>query len=91
MQHTMTEKKIAKAVLDIMSKAIGKAMATIDAHEGRYMKKELKLEDALLEPTHKHKRRYVHTAAFWRKKKAQWTSSHSKRTYTKKNKKYWGL
>jgi hypothetical protein len=38
-------------------------MATIDAHEGRYMQKKLKLEKSLV-----GKRRYVHTATYWAKK-----------------------
>jgi len=67
--HTVAEKKMAKAILNIVSNAMIKAMDTIDAHEGRFMAKELKLNEALEEPKHKsQKRRYVHTATYWTKK-----------------------
>lgn len=83
--HTALEKKITKSVLSLVSKYMMKAMETIDVHEGRFMKKELKLHEVLEEPTHKtSKRKYVHTAAYWDKKRG------SKRKYTKKNKKFWG-
>ena len=68
---TAVEKRMAHNVLSLMSKAIAKAMETIDAHEGKrtYMKHELKLEEALEEPGHKKARKYVHTATYWAKKK----------------------
>ena len=83
--HTALEKKITKSVLSLVSKYMMKTMETIDVHEGRYMKKELKLAEVLAEPSHKAKRKYVHTAAYWDRKRS------SKRKYTKKNKKFWGI
>lgn len=68
MSHTTTERKMAKSILSLVSNAMIKAMATIDAHEGRYMSKELRLEEALSEPKHNSKKRkYVHTTAYWTK------------------------
>ena len=80
------EKQIAKKVLTIMTHALSKAMATIDAHEGRYMSHELNLKEALESPgfTRHHKRKYVHTAEYLARKSG-------KRVYRKKDKKYWGL
>jgi len=59
---TAQEKKMATSI----GMAILKAMQTLDAHEGRFMKTQLKLEEALEDgPTH---RKYVHTKKFWAKK-----------------------
>lgn len=80
------EKQIAKKVLNIMTRALTTAMLTVDAHEGRFMKQELNLREALESPgfTKHSKRPYNHTAEYFARK-------NGKRIYRKKDKKYWGL
>jgi hypothetical protein len=58
-QHNEIEKKLSKAIINLVNKTIIKAMDTIDAHEGRYMKNELKLSEALEEPKIIKKRGYT--------------------------------
>lgn len=63
MISTITEKRMAKKVLSIVSQAVLNAMRTIDAHDGRFIQTELNLHKSL------GKRRYIHTADFWEKQK----------------------
>src|SRR3989339_307826 len=65
---TATEKKFARNVLSLMNVAISKAMESIDAHEGRYMKRELNFHETLSGSKQKGIRKYVHTSEYWAKK-----------------------
>lgn len=84
MHLTATEKRIAAKVLSAVERSMHTAFKAALANDGQ---KVMSISEMAEEPSFTQKRKYSHTAQYWEKKAKQKIAK--KRTYIKKNKRFW--